>query len=46
VWRFSLQDTRAHQRRGFSSLAELTAFLKEQIEPGEQRRQGDKEAME
>ena len=36
VWRFSLEDTRARQRRGFGDLAELTAFLEAQIEAEQQ----------
>ena len=32
VWRFSLQDTREHQRVGFGSLDQLTAFLESQME--------------
>ncbi|NJM39564.1 MAG: hypothetical protein HC853_01705 [Anaerolineae bacterium] len=27
TWRFSLEDVRTSQRRGFASLAELVAFL-------------------
>ena len=41
VWRFSLEDTRTRQRRGFASLEGLTAFLRAQIGMGE--RGSDKE---
>jgi hypothetical protein len=36
VWRFSLEDTRAQQRRGFGDLTALTAFLEAQMEAGEE----------
>lgn len=42
VWRFSLEDTRTDQRRGFGSLEGLVAFLRAQVEAGEQRSRGDK----
>jgi hypothetical protein len=32
VWRVSLQDTRTGVRRGFASLTELLAFLKQEME--------------
>jgi hypothetical protein len=35
VWRFSLEEVGAGQRRGFSALAELMAFLQAQMEGGE-----------
>lgn len=31
VWRFSLEDSATHQRRGFESLEALTAFLENEI---------------
>ena len=31
VWRFSLQETDCRQRRGFSSLDELIAYLKQKM---------------
>jgi hypothetical protein len=34
VWRFSLEDPRTRQRKGFGSFEELTKFLKEQIVNG------------
>ena len=33
VWRFSLEDARTRQRKGFGSLEELVDFLQEQISP-------------
>jgi hypothetical protein len=32
VWRFSLEDTRTRQRRGFGSLEALMSFLRAQVE--------------
>lgn len=46
VWRFSLEDTRTCERRGFGSLEGLMAFLREQVgaEGAEETgRGGDKE---
>jgi len=37
VWRFSLEDTRTHQRRGFARLEELVAFLQALMGAGETR---------
>ncbi len=34
VWRFSLEDTRTGQRRGFGDLAALVAFLQAQVAAG------------
>ena len=31
VWRFSLEDTRAHHRLGFGSLTDVTAFLRREM---------------
>jgi hypothetical protein len=36
-WRFSLEDPRTNQRRGFASLEALTQFLQGQLQPGEAR---------
>ena len=33
-WRASLEDVRTHERRSFTSLADLFAFLKEQTDNG------------
>jgi len=35
LWRFSLEDARTRQRRGFADLAALVAFLQAQMEDGE-----------
>lgn len=35
LWRFSLEDARTRQRRGFASLAALTAFLQAQMADSE-----------
>jgi len=35
LWRFSLEDTRTHQRRGFANLEALTAFLRRQMADAE-----------
>jgi hypothetical protein len=41
VWRFSVEDARARQRRGFTSLEDLVAFLRVLVEAGsEPREQG------
>jgi hypothetical protein len=32
VWRFSLQDPRTGQRRGFASFEELMTFLRSELE--------------
>ena len=32
VWRFSLEDPRTGQRRGFANLEELAAFLRSELE--------------
>jgi hypothetical protein len=34
-WRFSLEDPRTNQRRGFASLEALTQFLRDQHWPGQ-----------
>lgn len=40
VWRFSLEDTRTRQRRGFATLEALVAFLRvELMERGEGNRE-------
>jgi len=44
VWRFSLEDTRVRERRGFADLKQLTAFLEEQMEAGGQARRGERAA--
>ena len=35
VWRFSLQDPRTGERRGFASLEALVAFLAQEIQRAE-----------
>ena len=35
LWRFSLEDPRTHQRRGFADLEALTAFLRAQMAEAE-----------
>jgi hypothetical protein len=40
VWRFSVEDPRTGQRRGFGSLEELMAFLRTQMEAEEQGGRG------
>jgi len=34
VWRFSLEDTRTRQRRGFADLDKVLSFLRAQVEEG------------
>jgi len=46
VWRFSLEDTRTRQRRGFGSLEGLMAFLREQVEAGRAEERGSRGAEE
>ena len=43
VWRFSLEDIRSRQRRGFASLEGLMAFLRAQMGAEETGRKSDKE---
>ena len=40
VWRFSVEDPRTGQRRGFGSLEGLVAYLRTQMEAGEQGGRG------
>jgi len=42
-WRFSVEDPRTGERRGFASLEALVAFLRTQMGTEERGRGGDKE---
>lgn len=45
VWRFSLEDPRTGERRGFADLAELTAFLAGETDNGQQTDQRTDQRM-
>ncbi len=41
LWRFSLEDARSGQRRGFASLSELAAALEGELTPNQPCEPGD-----
>ena len=46
VWRFSLEDTRTTQRRGFATLDELVAFLRTQMDVADEKTDQRKAILE